>query len=214
MPSWVGAVQVLPAWFLGFQLGVCWARGQVSRREAWLLVVVGAGIFATMQLAFDYPVSMVGAPGDARNNSNPASLLVPALALVQSGAAILLRDRVERLMRRSRNLWAAVAMVNLCGNEHLLLAPRRDVCGQLHGRAGRCGAWADGCAGLPCVAWFPAGLDGWSWEWCSCCSLPRCAGTSRRGEVSDAAHPRWRRNACRGFRGLRRRHVVTPPGRP
>ncbi len=113
MPSWVGAVQVLPAWFLGFQLGVCWARGQVSRRAALLLVVVGAGIFATMLLAFDYPVSMVGAPGDARNNSNPASLLVPALALVQSGAAILLRDRVERLMRRSRNLWAAVAMVNL-----------------------------------------------------------------------------------------------------
>ena len=113
MPGWVAWVQVLPAWFLGFQLGVCWARGQVSRRAAWLLVVIGAGIFAATLVVFNYPVSMVGAPGDARNNSNPASLMVPALALVQSGAAILLRDRVERLMRTRRTLWAAVAFVNL-----------------------------------------------------------------------------------------------------
>jgi hypothetical protein len=55
---------------------------------------------------------MVGVPGEARTNSHPPSLLVLALAATQSGAAILLRDKLARLLRRPA-LWAPVAIVNL-----------------------------------------------------------------------------------------------------
>ncbi|MEU0736600.1 acyltransferase, partial [Streptomyces lavendulocolor] len=45
-------------------------------------------------------------------NSHPPSLLVLALAAAQSGAAILVRDRLGRLLRRPA-LWAPVVVVNL-----------------------------------------------------------------------------------------------------
>jgi hypothetical protein len=54
---------------------------------------------------------MVGIPRTDRVNSFPPSLLVVALAAIQAGLAILLRERVGHLMRRT-SLWALVAVVN------------------------------------------------------------------------------------------------------
>lgn len=64
-------------------------------------------------MVFHYPASMVGVPGEARTNSHPPSLLVLALASAQSGAAILLRDRLAKLLARPA-LWAPVVVINLC----------------------------------------------------------------------------------------------------
>ncbi|WP_306329041.1 acyltransferase family protein [Streptomyces venezuelae] len=112
VPSWLSLLNILPGWLFAYQLGVSWGEGRVTRRHAWALLLGGAALFAALLLAFGYPASMVGVPGEARTNSHPPSLLVLALAATQSGAAILLRDRLGRLLRRPA-LWAPVVVVNL-----------------------------------------------------------------------------------------------------
>ncbi|MFH9819384.1 acyltransferase [Streptomyces sp. NPDC017230] len=112
MPSWVSLLNMLPGWMFAYQLGVSWADRRLGRREAWLLLAGGTALFATLLLAFHYPASIVGVPGASRTNSHPPSLLVLALAAAQSGAAILLRDRLARLLGRPA-LWAPVVIINL-----------------------------------------------------------------------------------------------------
>lgn len=111
-PSWLSLLNLLPGWMFAYQLGVCWYEKRIGRRGAWALLIGGAALFATLLLAFHYPESMVGVPGEARTNSHPPSLLVLALAAAQSGAAMLLRDRIGRLLRRPA-LWAPVVVINL-----------------------------------------------------------------------------------------------------
>ncbi|MGI5446788.1 acyltransferase family protein [Streptomyces sp. CA-243310] len=113
VPSWVALLNILPGWLFAYQLGVSWGERRVDRRGAWLLLVGGSVLFAALLTVFHYPASMVGVPGEARTNSHPPSLLVLALAAAQSGAAILLRDRLARLLARPA-LWAPVVVVNLC----------------------------------------------------------------------------------------------------
>ncbi|MFB6698831.1 acyltransferase family protein [Streptomyces rubiginosohelvolus] len=112
VPSWLSVLNVLPGWLFAYQLGVSWGEGRIGRRGARLLLVGGGVLFAVLLLVFHYPASMVGVPGEARTNSHPPSLLVVALAAAQSGAAILLRDRLGRLLRKPL-LWAPVVVVNL-----------------------------------------------------------------------------------------------------
>ncbi|MEU1553792.1 acyltransferase [Streptomyces scabiei] len=113
MPSWLGLLNLGPGWLFAYQLGVCWGEGRLGRRGARLMLFGGGALFAVLLLAFHYPASMVGVPGTDRTNSHPPSLLVLALASVQCGAAILLRNRLDGLLRRRRSLWAAVVTVNL-----------------------------------------------------------------------------------------------------
>ncbi|MCX5382671.1 acyltransferase [Streptomyces sp. NBC_00083] len=127
MPSWLSLVNILPGWMFAYQLGVCWGEKRIGRRGGRLLLAGGALLFAALLVVFHYPASMVGVPGEARTNSHPPSLLVLALAAAQSGAAILLRDRIAGWLRRPA-LWAPVVVVNLsamtilCWHQTALLA--------------------------------------------------------------------------------------------
>ncbi|MEV4561166.1 acyltransferase [Kitasatospora sp. NPDC049285] len=112
MPGWLSLLNLLPGWLFAYQVGVDWAHGRISRAGAKLLAFGGAALFAVLLLVFHYPASMVGVPGAARTNSHPPSLLVLALASVQGGAAMLLKDRLGRLLRRPL-LWLPVVAVNL-----------------------------------------------------------------------------------------------------
>ncbi|MEU7260310.1 acyltransferase [Streptomyces rimosus] len=113
MPSWLSLLNLLPGWMFAYQLGVSWGEKRLGRRAAWTLLLGGTALFAALLLFFHYPTSMVGVPDQDRTNSHPPSLLVLALAAAQSGAAVLLRDRIARLLRRPA-LWAPVVVVNLC----------------------------------------------------------------------------------------------------
>ncbi|MFB7268595.1 acyltransferase family protein, partial [Streptomyces nojiriensis] len=112
VPSWLALVNILPGWLFAYQLGVSWGERRIGRRGAWLLLAGGTLLFAALLAVFHYPASMVGVPGAARTNSHPPSLLVLALASAQSGAAILLRDRLAKLLARPA-LWAPVVVINL-----------------------------------------------------------------------------------------------------
>ncbi|MFI8500304.1 acyltransferase [Streptomyces sp. NPDC085524] len=113
VPSWLSLLNILPGWMFAYQLGVSWGERRIGRRGAWLLLAGGTLLFAVLLAVFHYPASMVGVPGAARTNSHPPSLLVPALAAAQSGAAILLRDRLAALLARPA-VWAPVVVINLC----------------------------------------------------------------------------------------------------
>ncbi|MGW5850250.1 acyltransferase family protein [Streptomyces sp. NPDC055254] len=113
VPSWLSLVNILPGWLFAYQLGVSWGERRIGRYGARLLLAGGVVLFAALLVVFHYPASMVGVPGEARTNSHPPSLLVLALASAQSGAAILLRDRIARLLARPA-LWAPVVVINLC----------------------------------------------------------------------------------------------------
>ncbi|MFI8810501.1 MULTISPECIES: acyltransferase [unclassified Streptomyces] len=112
VPSWLSVLNILPGWLFAYQLGVSWGEGRIGKRGARVLLVGGGVLFAVLLLVFHYPASMVGVPGEARTNSHPPSLLVLALAAAQSGAAILLRDRIGRLLRKPL-VWAPVVVINL-----------------------------------------------------------------------------------------------------
>ncbi|MGW7574623.1 acyltransferase family protein [Streptomyces sp. NPDC054765] len=112
IPGGVGLISLFPGWMFAYQLGVSWGEKRLGRRGAWLLLVGGAALFTVLLIVFHYPASMVGVPGQDRTNSHPPSLLVIALAATQSGAAILLRDRIAALLERPA-LWAPVSAVNL-----------------------------------------------------------------------------------------------------
>ncbi|MEU5980625.1 acyltransferase [Streptomyces sp. NPDC047315] len=112
VPGWLSVLNILPGWLFAYQLGAAWGEGRLTRVHARVLLLGGGALFATLLLAFDYPLSMVGVPGEARTNSHPPSLLVLALAATQSGAALLLRERIGRLLARPA-LWAPVVVVNL-----------------------------------------------------------------------------------------------------
>lgn len=112
VPSWVGLVNLLPGWLFAYQLGVSWAQGRLRGSSGWLLLIGGGALFALLVTKFGYPLSMVGVPGVERTNSHPPSLLVLALAAFQSGAAVLLHDRLNRWLRRPR-LWATAVVLNL-----------------------------------------------------------------------------------------------------
>ncbi|MFC5906341.1 acyltransferase family protein [Streptacidiphilus monticola] len=129
VPGWLGLVNLLPGWLFCYQLGVAWGEGRIGgRRSGTALLLGGAGLFALLLLCFHYPLSMVGVPGAARDNAHPPSLLVLALGAAQSGVALLLHGRLNRLLRRPR-LWTAVVLVNLsamtilCWHQTAMLLP-------------------------------------------------------------------------------------------
>ncbi|MET7615568.1 acyltransferase [Streptomyces sp. NPDC005408] len=164
MPSWLSVINILPGWLFAYQLGVSWSEGRITARHARVLLVGGAALFAALLLAFHYPASMVGVPGETRTNSHPPSLLVLALAAAQSGAAILLRDRIAKLLKRPA-LWAPVVVINLsamtilCWHQTAMLAAA--VPASLIGRVGGLTTAPDSLGWiLARLAWMPlfAGL--------------------------------------------------------
>jgi len=112
-PGWVGWVNVAAGWLVPYLLGIAWAQGSLrGRRVPALMLVGGAAATAALIAWAGYPASMVGVNGARISNLNPPTLAAVAFGVAQCGLALLLRDRLARLMRRPL-AWAAIAMVNL-----------------------------------------------------------------------------------------------------
>jgi len=112
-PAWVGWVNVAAGWLVPYLLGMAWARGSLrGRRVPALMLAGGAAATAALIAWAGYPASMVGVNGAHISNLNPPTLAAVTFGIAQCGLALLLRDRLARLMRRPL-AWAAVALVNL-----------------------------------------------------------------------------------------------------
>ena len=112
-PSWVGWVNVPAGWLVPYLLGIAWALGALrGRRVPALMLAGGAAATAALIAWAGYPASMVGVNGAHISNLNPPTLAAVTFGIAQCGLALLLRDRLARVMRRPL-AWAAVALVNL-----------------------------------------------------------------------------------------------------
>ena len=112
-PSWVGWVNLPAGWLVPYLLGIAWARGSLrGRRVPALMLAGGAAATAALIAWAGYPASMVGVNGARISNLNPPTLAAVAFGIAQCGLALLLRDRLARLMSRPL-AWAGIALVNL-----------------------------------------------------------------------------------------------------
>ena len=112
-PAWVGWVNVAAGWLVPYLLGIAWALGSLrGRRVPALMLAGGAAATATLIAWAGYPASMVGVDGAHISNLNPPTLAAVSFGIAQCGLALLLRDRLARLMRRPL-VWAGIALVNL-----------------------------------------------------------------------------------------------------
>ncbi|MFF2810768.1 acyltransferase [Streptomyces sp. NPDC058000] len=112
-PGWLGWLNLPAGWLVPYCLGAARARGAAHRRSTgWALLLGGATATAGLVLFAGYPASMVGVPGAAISNLNPPTLAAVTFGLAQCGAALLLRDPLNRALRRPA-AWAAVALLNL-----------------------------------------------------------------------------------------------------
>jgi len=112
-PGWVGWVNVAAGWLVPYLLGIAWAQGSLrGRRVPALMLVGGAAATAALIAWAGYPASMVGVNGARISNLNPPTLAAVAFGVAQCGLALLLHDRLARLMRRPL-AWAGIALVNL-----------------------------------------------------------------------------------------------------
>ena len=117
-PSWVGWVNLPAGWLVPYLLGIAWAQGWLAqgslrgRRVPALMLAGGAAATAALIAWAHYPASMVGVNGAHISNLNPPTLAAVSFGIAQCGLALLLRDRLARLMRRPV-AWAGIALVNL-----------------------------------------------------------------------------------------------------
>src|SRR5215472_17323113 len=112
-PSWVGWVNLPAGWLVPYLLGMAWALGMVRGRRVPALMLAGGGAATAALIAWaGYPASMVGVNGAHISNLNPPTLAAVTFGIAQCGLALLVRDRLARLMRRPL-AWAGVALVNL-----------------------------------------------------------------------------------------------------
>jgi fucose 4-O-acetylase-like acetyltransferase len=111
-PSWVGWVNLPAGWLVPYLLGIAWAQGSLRGRRIPALMLAGGAATAALIAWAHYPASMVGVNGARISNLNPPTLAAVAFGIAQCGLALLLRDRLARLMRRPL-AWAAIAIVNL-----------------------------------------------------------------------------------------------------
>ncbi|WP_327038399.1 acyltransferase [Micromonospora maris] len=94
--------------------GFAWVRTRclpMSRRAALLMIAGGLAVAVLLTGPGPYPVSMINVPGERLDNAAPPSVVLLAVATAQLGLILLLRDRAERWLHRSRP-WQAVIGVN------------------------------------------------------------------------------------------------------
>ena len=112
-PSWVGWANLPAGWLVPYLIGIAWAQGSLrGRRIPALMLAGGAAATAALIAWAGYPASMVGVNGAHISNLNPPTLAAVTFGIAQCGLALLLRDRLARLMRRPL-AWAGIALVNL-----------------------------------------------------------------------------------------------------
>jgi hypothetical protein len=98
LPGWLA---IPAAWSVPWVLGVALARGRLAGAGTGLrLALGGAAGLAYLMNVLHYPASAVGVPGDGRSNLDPPSLFAIALAAVQIGVFLMVRERVRRFCER------------------------------------------------------------------------------------------------------------------
>ena len=107
--SWVNYVFV---WLAIHQLGFAWRDGAFTEgRRALSFALGGFAALVVLKGLAGYPTSMVTVPGDTAANSNPPTLALLALGVMQSGFLLALQSRVRPWLERPTP-WSLTVFVN------------------------------------------------------------------------------------------------------
>lgn len=96
---YLGSLNYLLCWGAFYQLGIAWRRRSLAGRRPLLLAIASGGALALLIWFGHYPVSMIGVPGQAVQNTTPPSVAMLAFGCAQAGIAIALAPLLNRLLR-------------------------------------------------------------------------------------------------------------------
>jgi hypothetical protein len=95
---YVGWLNYLLCYAALYQLGIAWQKGLLAGARPVILVVGSAGALALLLWLGSYPVSMIGVPGQAVQNTEPPSLAMLAFGCGQAGLVISLAPTLNRAL--------------------------------------------------------------------------------------------------------------------
>lgn len=98
----VGWLNYLLCWGALYQLGIAWHGGLLAGRRAALLTVGSAVALTLLIWPGPYPVSMIGVPGQAVQNTTPPSMAMLAFGCMQAGLAVGLAPALNRVLQARR----------------------------------------------------------------------------------------------------------------
>lgn len=96
---YVGWLNYLLCWGLLYQLGIAWHGGLLTGRRALLLAAGSAVALALLIRVGPYPVSMIGVPGEAIENTTPPTVAMLAYACTQAGLAVAVAPALNRVLQ-------------------------------------------------------------------------------------------------------------------
>ncbi|MBS4729846.1 acyltransferase [Mycobacterium sp. SM1] len=96
---YLGQLKYLLCWGTLYQLGIAWHGGLFAGRRPVLLATGMAAVLGLLIGLGPYPVSMIGVPGHAVQNSDPPSLAMLAFAGAQAGVAMAVAPALNRALR-------------------------------------------------------------------------------------------------------------------
>jgi surface polysaccharide O-acyltransferase-like enzyme len=96
---YLGWVNYLLCWGLLYQLGIAWHGGLLAGRRPVLLAAGSALTLALLIWLGLYPVSMIGIPGEAVQNTTPPTVAMLAYGCTQAGLAVAIAPALNRVLR-------------------------------------------------------------------------------------------------------------------
>ncbi|OBG24575.1 acyltransferase [Mycobacterium sp. 852002-51057_SCH5723018] len=96
---YVGWLNYFLCWGALYQLGIAWQAGLLAGFRAALLAAGSGTALALLIWLGRYPVSMIGVPGQAVQNTTPPTVAMLAFACAQAGLVIALAPALNRMLR-------------------------------------------------------------------------------------------------------------------
>lgn len=111
---YVGTLNYLLCWGLLYQLGIAWQGGLLAGRRPALLAAGSAVALVLLIRVGSYPVSMIGVPGEAIENTTPPTVAMMAFGCTQAGLAMALAPALDRVLHhRSVHRVLSIANANV-----------------------------------------------------------------------------------------------------
>jgi hypothetical protein len=96
---YLGWLNYLLCWAALYQLGIAWQKGSLAGLRPVMLAVGSACALWLLIWLGAYPVSMIGVPGQAVQNTEPPSLAMLAFGCAQAGLAISVAPALNRALQ-------------------------------------------------------------------------------------------------------------------
>jgi len=96
---YLGWLNYLLCWAALYQLGIAWQKGSLAGLRPVMLAAGSACALWLLIWLGPYPVSMIGVPGQAVQNTEPPSVAMLAFGCAQAGLAISVAPALNRALR-------------------------------------------------------------------------------------------------------------------